>query len=76
MNITDTGTDFIFDDGKFSHHFQYGGNTVGVTGVSLDFKNKYTDTSEGLSANFPDITLNGIVGVTNAAELALYIMEK
>ena len=75
MNIEDTGSRFVFDDGNFSYHFQYGHLTVMVTGSSLIFRNRFT-SSEELSALYNDISLVGIDGVLNATELAEYLMDK
>lgn len=74
MIIEDTGSAFVFTSGNKKQFHPYGTIRTTVTGSSMLFENASSLKSieEG---DYADFTLVGIAGVTDAASLAIYIME-
>lgn len=75
MNIEDTGNGFVFTEGSHDYFHPYGGLQITVNGSQMDFANSRSLKTIGQS-DYEDITLVNIVGVSDATELAQYLMSK
>lgn len=75
MNIEDTGSEFIFTNGIQTYFLNYGEQSVVVIDTKISITSKRSNELI-LSGQYADITLTGIAGVTNASQLATYIMNK